>query len=87
MPRDNDRHNDSRGRRDRADGGKGRSGKPRGPDKKFAKRGFGGKTSDGERGERPRFSRDDRPRDAATGRSAIGPRRWRRREAQLQAPR
>jgi len=62
MPRDNDRHNDSRGRRDRADGGKGRSGKPRGPDKKFAKRGFGGKTSDGERGERPRFSRDDRPR-------------------------
>src|SRR5690349_20874460 len=63
MPRDNDRHNDSRGRRDRPDGGKGRSGKPRGPDKKFAKRGFGPKKFDGERGgDRPRFSRDDRPR-------------------------
>jgi len=63
MPRDNDRHNDSRGRRDRPDGGKGRSGKPRGPDKKFAKRGFGPKKFDSERdGGKPRFSRDDRPR-------------------------
>ncbi len=67
MPRDNDRHNDSRGRRDRPEGGKGRSGKPRGPEKKFAKRGFGpkkfAKKVDGERsGDKPRFSRDDRPR-------------------------
>ena len=43
MPRDNDKHNDSRGRRDRPSGGKGRSGAARGPEKKFAKRGFGGK--------------------------------------------
>ena len=67
MPRDNDKHNDSRGRRERPDGGKGRSGKPRGPEKKFAKRGFSPKTFDkkfdGERdGDRARFSRDDRPR-------------------------
>jgi 23S rRNA pseudouridine2605 synthase len=48
MPRDNDKNNDSRGRRDRPSGGKGRSGAARGPDKKFAKRGFAGK-SDGER--------------------------------------
>ena len=48
MPRDNDKHNDSRGRRDRAPGGKGRSGVPRGPDKKFAKRGFAAK-AEGER--------------------------------------
>jgi 23S rRNA pseudouridine2605 synthase len=72
MPRDNDKHNDSRGRRERPEGGRGRSGKPRGPEKKFAKRGFGprkfdkkfDKKFDGERsGDRPRFSRDDRPRD------------------------
>jgi 23S rRNA pseudouridine2605 synthase len=43
MPRDNDKNNDSRGRRDRPSGGKGRSGVPRGPEKKFAKRGFAGK--------------------------------------------
>ncbi len=60
MPRDNDKDNDSRGRRDRpsggrgrADGGKGRSGAARGPEKKFAKRGFAGKGDgakpDGER--------------------------------------
>ena len=48
MPRDNDKNNDSRGRRDRASGGKGRSGAARGPEKKFAKRGFAGK-SEGER--------------------------------------
>ena len=48
MPRDNDKNNDSRGRRDRPSGGKGRSGAARGPEKKFAKRGFAGK-SDGER--------------------------------------
>ncbi|WGD53879.1 pseudouridine synthase [Bradyrhizobium sp. CB1650] len=63
MPRDSDKHNDSpRGRRDR--GGpkgsfKGRSGKPRGPEKKFAKRGFAGK---GDRDERPsRGDRNSRP--------------------------
>lgn len=79
MPRDSDKNNDSRGRRDRpggggrdragggkgrADGGKGRSGAARGPDKKFAKRGFGPKDSagkgDGEK--RPyRGDREDRP--------------------------
>ena len=48
MPRDNDKNNDSRGRRDRPSGGKGRSGAARGPDKKFAKRGFAGK-SDGDK--------------------------------------
>jgi 23S rRNA pseudouridine2605 synthase len=47
MPRDDDKNNDSRGRRDRPPG-KGRSGAARGPDKKFAKRGFAGKC-DGEK--------------------------------------
>jgi len=63
MPRDNDKNNDSRGRRDRpgggkgrADGGKGRSGAARGPEKKFAKRGFAGK-DDGER--RPYAGKSD----------------------------
>src|SRR5471030_2830628 len=53
MPRDTDKNNDSRGRRDRPSGGKGRSGAARGPEKKFAKRGFAGK-SDGDKrdGER-----------------------------------
>ncbi len=59
MPRDSDKNNDSRGRRDRPSGGKGRSGVPRGPDKKFAKRGFGGKAE----GERRPYAgnREDRP--------------------------
>jgi 23S rRNA pseudouridine2605 synthase len=71
MPRDSDKNNDSRGPRDRKGGGKGRSGVARGPEKKFAKRGFGGK-SDGER--RPYAgNREDRPprredRDAPRGR-------------------
>jgi 23S rRNA pseudouridine2605 synthase len=60
MPRDSDKNNDSRGRRDRpgdgkgrAGGGKGRSGAARGPEKKFAKRGFAGKGgSDKPDGER-----------------------------------
>ncbi|WP_439396350.1 pseudouridine synthase [Bradyrhizobium sp. PMVTL-01] len=56
MPRDSDKDNDSRGRRGPA---KGRSGKPRGPDKKFAKRGFEGK---GDRDSRP-------PREGREGRS------------------
>jgi 23S rRNA pseudouridine2605 synthase len=72
MPRDSDKNNDSRrGRGDRpgggqgrAGGGKGRSGAARGPEKKFAKRGFGTKDSagrgDGEK--RPyRGDREDRP--------------------------
>jgi 23S rRNA pseudouridine2605 synthase len=50
MPRDNDKHNDSRGRREQPPGGKGRSGRPRGPEKKFAKKfvkgGFGDKNFD-----------------------------------------
>jgi 23S rRNA pseudouridine2605 synthase len=49
MPRDNDKNNDSRGRRDRPFGGKGRSGAARGPEKKFAKRGFTGKDFAGKR--------------------------------------
>jgi 23S rRNA pseudouridine2605 synthase len=68
MPRDSDKNNDSRGRRDRpgggkgrADGGKGRSGAARGPEKKFAKRGFAGKGDgdkrDGER--RPYAGKSD----------------------------
>ena len=59
MPRDNDKNNDSRGRRDRPSGGKGRSGAARGPEKKFAKRGFAGK-SDGER--KPYAGKSDAPR-------------------------
>ncbi len=43
MPRDHDKNNESRGRRDRPSGGKGRSGAARGPEKKFAKRGGAGK--------------------------------------------
>ena len=62
MPRDNDKNNDSRGRRDRPGGGKGggkgRSGAARGPEKKFAKRGFAGKgEGDGER--RPYAGKSD----------------------------
>ena len=59
MPRDNDKNNDSRGRRDRPSGVKGRSGAARGPQKKFAKRGFAGK-SDGER--KPYAGKSDGPR-------------------------
>jgi 23S rRNA pseudouridine2605 synthase len=74
MPRDSDKHNDSRGRRDRPPGGKGRSGKARGPEKKFAKRGFGAKdfagTGEGEKrpyrrredGDAPRRDFGDKPR-------------------------
>jgi 23S rRNA pseudouridine2605 synthase len=58
MPRDSDKDNDSRGRRGPPKGGpKGRSGKPRGPEKKFAKRGFEGKSE----GRPPRGDREDRP--------------------------
>jgi 23S rRNA pseudouridine2605 synthase len=59
MPRDNDKNNDSRGRRDRPSGGKGRSGAARGPEKKFAKRGFAGK-SEGDR--RPYAGKSDGPK-------------------------
>ncbi|HET6838896.1 MAG TPA: S4 domain-containing protein, partial [Bradyrhizobium sp.] len=60
MPRDNDKNNDSRGRRDRPPG-KARSGVPRGPDKKFAKRSFADKDFAGKRdGEkRPYAARRD----------------------------
>jgi 23S rRNA pseudouridine2605 synthase len=47
MPRDSDKNNDSRGRRDRPAAPRGRSGAARGPEKKFAKRGFGGKDAAG----------------------------------------
>jgi 23S rRNA pseudouridine2605 synthase len=56
MPRDNDKNNDSRGRRDRPSGGKGRSGAARGPEKKFAKRGFAGK---GDGDKRPYAGKPD----------------------------
>src|SRR5271168_3994532 len=63
MPRDNDKDNDSRGRRDRPSGGKGRSGAARGPEKKLAKGGFAGSREgdkrDGER--RPYAGKSDGP--------------------------
>ena len=65
MPRDHDKNNDSRGRRDRPSGGKGRSGAKRGPDKKFGKREGGqdkGK-ADGER--RPYAGKSDGARSYA----------------------
>ncbi len=77
MPRDNDKNNDSRGRRDRPSGGKGRSGAARGPEKKFAKRGFAGK-SEGER--RPFAGKPDGARSydkkptAGTGKPYAGKR-------------
>ena len=55
MPRDSDKDNDSRGRRGPPKGG--RSGKPRGPDKKFAKRGGEGRGD----ARPPRGDRDSRP--------------------------
>jgi 23S rRNA pseudouridine2605 synthase len=63
MPRDSDKNNDSsRGRRDRPGGGKGggkgRSGAARGPEKKFAKRGFADKGDGSER--RPYAGKPDR---------------------------
>jgi 23S rRNA pseudouridine2605 synthase len=68
MPRDSDKNNDSRGRRDRpgdgkgrAGGGKGRSGAARGPEKKFAKRGFAGK-GEGEGERRPYAGKSDGPK-------------------------
>jgi 23S rRNA pseudouridine2605 synthase len=62
MPRDNDKNNDSRGRRDRPSGGKGRSGAARGPEKKFAKRGFAGK---GDGDKRPYAAKPDGARSYA----------------------
>src|SRR5258708_1852901 len=65
MPRDNDKDNDSRGRRDGPPRGKGRSGAARGPEKKFAKRGFGkgdGDKRDGER--RPYAGKSDGARSS-----------------------
>jgi 23S rRNA pseudouridine2605 synthase len=56
MPRDNDKNNDSRGQRDRPSGGKGRSGAARGPEKKFAKRGFAGKSFDKGDGEKRSYA-------------------------------
>nr|AWL99265.1 pseudouridine synthase [Bradyrhizobium amphicarpaeae] len=55
MPRDSDKDNDSRGRRGPPKGG--RSGKPRGPDKKFAKRGPEGRSD----ARPPRGNSDSRP--------------------------
>src|ERR1700761_2012134 len=97
MPRDSDKNNDSpRGRRDRPGGGgkgraggKGRSGAARGPEKKFAKRGFAGKDDGGERrpyaskpedGRPPRREFGDRPprfnrEDRDGDRSSRGPRK------------
>jgi 23S rRNA pseudouridine2605 synthase len=62
MPRDNDKNNDSRrGRRDGPSGGKGRSGAARGPEKKFAKRGFAGKSDGDKRPYTPRPDGEKRP--------------------------
>src|SRR5438309_539439 len=62
MPRDNDKNNDSRrGRRDGPPGGKGRSGAARGPDKKFAKRGFADKKFGDKRPYTPRGEGEKRP--------------------------
>jgi 23S rRNA pseudouridine2605 synthase len=62
MPRDNDKNNDSpRGRRDGPSGGKGRSGAARGPEKKFAKRGFAGKGDGEKRPYTPRPDGEKRP--------------------------
>jgi 23S rRNA pseudouridine2605 synthase len=62
MPRDNDKNNESsRGRRDRPSGGKGRSGAARGPEKKFAKRGFAGKSDGDKRPYTPRPDGEKRP--------------------------
>src|ERR1700754_1489364 len=62
MPRDNDKNNDSsRGRRDRPAGGKGRSGAARGPEKKFAKRGFAGKSDGDKRPYTPKPDGEKRP--------------------------
>ncbi|TCU73665.1 pseudouridine synthase [Bradyrhizobium sp. R2.2-H] len=73
MPRDSDKDNDSRGRRGPARGGppKGRSGKPRGPEKKFAKRSPEGRGA----ARPPRGDRDSRP-----PRADRGDRPFRRRE-------
>jgi 23S rRNA pseudouridine2605 synthase len=62
MPRDNDKNSDSsRGQRDRPSGGKGRSGAARGPEKKFAKRGFAGKGDGDKRPYTPRSDGERRP--------------------------
>jgi 23S rRNA pseudouridine2605 synthase len=62
MPRDNDKNNaPPRGRRDGPSGGKGRSGAARGPDKKFAKRGFAGKSDGAKRPYTPRPDGEKRP--------------------------
>jgi 23S rRNA pseudouridine2605 synthase len=62
MPRDNDKNNDSRrGRRDGPPSGKGRSGAARGPEKKFAKRGFAGKSDGDKRPYTPRPDGEKRP--------------------------
>src|SRR5260221_419285 len=71
MPRDNDKNNDSRGRRDRPSGGKGRSGAARGPERKF---GGDKKFSRGAPDRGPRKDFGDRP---ARGESKP----WQKREA------
>jgi len=72
MPRDSDKDNDSRGRRGPARSGppKGRSGKPRGPEKKFAKRGPEGRGD----ARPPRGDRDARPPRADRGDRPFRPR-------------
>src|ERR1700731_2249775 len=62
MPRDNDKNNDPRGRRARPSGGKAGSAAARGPEKKFAKRGFGGKD---ESDKRPYAGKPDGARSYA----------------------
>ncbi|MBR1164156.1 pseudouridine synthase [Bradyrhizobium elkanii] len=59
MPRDSDKNNDSRGRRDRGAPGKGRPSGSRGSDKPFGKRSFGGKADRG-KGDRDKRSFGDK---------------------------
>ena len=72
MPRDSDKDNDSRGRRGPSKGPSkgGRSGKPRGPEKKFAKRGPEGRSD----ARPPRGDRDSRPPRADRGDRPFRPR-------------
>src|SRR5258708_14521980 len=74
MPRDNDKDNNSRGRRDRPSGGKGRSGAARGPEKKFAKRGFGKSEGATSYGKKPYAGKRDGDAPRPRGDRAFGDR-------------
>jgi 23S rRNA pseudouridine2605 synthase len=80
MPRDNDKHNNSRGRPNRPSGRKGRSGVPHGPEGRLPRRPFASKAEDGKsHATKPRNDRAPRGRfqDAkfADKRQSFGERR------------